>query len=303
MSDDVRYTIEGDESEHDQRSPAPHSLTEDQRGINRAIGQTNYWRNEKLALNRQAAETKLHTIEAQTDVAANEAKRALEEGRFDDHSAATARIADLRVQRGQAENEYNHYARQPALPTDPVEDCIARRSAPTAAWLRAHPSVALAISTNYDPARSAEIDAAHQDALARGHAVDTDQYFRHVEKRLGMAEGRRSRPVSEGGKRQVRVLAPGKASDPNDPNQMTRGEYQAATETVLWGREGGDKCGTPYRRGRISQATRCHAQAACRHAAVAGGALFEAVARVMAEKGQNLPAGFLLPLRLPGGHC
>jgi hypothetical protein len=120
MSDDIRYEIEGEEPERAERAPSSSSLTENQQRTREAIGRTNYWRNEKLALDRQAAETKLHNIDAQTENVSNEARRALEEGRFDDHSAATARIADLRVQRVQAENERNHYARQPVLPTDPV---------------------------------------------------------------------------------------------------------------------------------------------------------------------------------------
>jgi hypothetical protein len=238
MSDDIRYEIEGEEPARAERSPAvdSHSLTEDQKGINRAIGQTNYWRNEKLALNRQNAETKLHNIDAQTENISSEARRALEEGRFDDHSAATARIADLRVQRVQAENERSHYARQPVLPTDPVEDYIARCTQPTAAWLRAHPSVALQIATNYDPERSAEINAAHKDALAKGHGVDTPGYFSYCEKLLGMSgDEPRSRRSSNGDKRQVRVLAPGKAANPNNPDEMTRREYELATDgTLCW---------------------------------------------------------------------
>jgi hypothetical protein len=45
----------------------------------------------------------------------------LEIGDFDDHTARMAKIADLKVQRGQIDAERRYYEAQPRLPDDPVE--------------------------------------------------------------------------------------------------------------------------------------------------------------------------------------
>jgi hypothetical protein len=101
-------------------------------------------------------------------------------------------------------------------------------SAKGAEFIDKHPDLAI------DDRRRAKAIAGHLDALADGKKPDTPEYFDHIAKHCGLPTGRN-----------IRVLADGKRSDPHDPNQMTRGEYRAATETVLWGREGGDKCGEP----------------------------------------------------------
>jgi hypothetical protein len=84
------------------------------------------------------------------------------------------------------------------------------------------------------PRRSLKLLAGHFKAEGEGLTPDSPQYFQSMRDHVGLS----------GGKRHVRVLAEGKQADPSNQNLMTRGEYRAATETVLWGREGGDKCGT-----------------------------------------------------------
>jgi hypothetical protein len=80
-----------------------------------------------------------------------------------------------------------------------------------------------------------KLNVAHLKAIADGHEPESEGYFRSAKQYLG----------APGDKRQVRVLAEGKRPDPSDPNQLSKGEYVAATETVCWGRENPDKCGQP----------------------------------------------------------
>ena len=70
---------------------------------------------------------------------------------------------------------------QPQMPDDPVEQLAARMAPQSAAWIRAHPEYAT--GEKYQ-----EMVAAHQMALARRLAPNTDAYFEFVERKLDLAE-------------------------------------------------------------------------------------------------------------------
>jgi hypothetical protein len=72
------------------------------------------------------------------------------------------------------------------IPSDPVEKFAAALAPQSAAWIRAHPEYVR------DRGKNAELMAAHQIALARGHAGDSPEYFKSIEKTLDMAQ-----PVAE----------------------------------------------------------------------------------------------------------
>lgn len=83
---------------------------------------------------------------------------------------------------------------------DPVEDFISQRSVPTGNWLRQHKEFLT------DPVKNKKLIASHYDAEANGKTVDTPEYFKHVEKYLGIGEQPRQRrqgapvaPVQNGG--------------------------------------------------------------------------------------------------------
>ena len=92
--------------------------------------------------------------------------------------------------------------------TDPVERFAAGLDAPSAAWIRAHPDYVR------DPKKNAELMAAHQIAIARGHAGGEPAYFASIERTLDLA---RPDPVAEadpsasqatGGRRTAPASAP-----------------------------------------------------------------------------------------------
>ena len=72
--------------------------------------------------------------------------------------------------------------------TDPVEQFASKLSAPSAAWIRAHPEYVR------DQAKNAELLAADQIARARGLALDSPEYFRSVERSLELS---RPDPVTD----------------------------------------------------------------------------------------------------------
>lgn len=69
----------------------------------------------------------------------------------------------------------------PRAPADPVEAFCAQLSAPSAAWVRAHPEFVR------DGHKNRQMIAAHELAIARGYKADTEDYFKSIEKTLDLA--------------------------------------------------------------------------------------------------------------------
>jgi hypothetical protein len=65
--------------------------------------------------------------------------------------------------------------------SDPVEQFAQRLTPQSGAWVRAHPDYVR------DPKKNREMLAAHEIALARGHAADSPGYFSSIEKTLDIA--------------------------------------------------------------------------------------------------------------------
>lgn len=64
--------------------------------------------------------------------------------------------------------------------SDPVEQYVKGRSAPTTAWIKAHPEFVT------DQRKNMKLTGAHFDAVGEGLTVDTPEYFAHIEKTLGL---------------------------------------------------------------------------------------------------------------------
>jgi hypothetical protein len=198
--------------------------------------------NELKEARAENAAARVRAAESQAQAEQAAAVRALEEGNWNDHAARQRNISELAVERARAEDAARYWQNQPDLPSDPVDAFIASRSnePETQAWLRAHPADALVLATGSDPRRAAKITAAHNDALAEGHASGSAAYIAHVDRYLG---GRASGGAETPAKRNIRVV---KSSEtPRGEDEMSKGEYRAATEDVLWGNEGGAKRGEP----------------------------------------------------------
>lgn len=122
-------------------------------------------------------------------------------------------------------------------PADPVEAYVQGRTEPTANWLRAHPEWVT------DSKKNAKLTAAHYDAAGEGIAVDSPEYFEHVEKFIGLKTNGAAQPVNGQQPRQRKQgapVAPG-ASTGGGMNGgarevvLTRGEANAATDgTHVW---------------------------------------------------------------------
>ncbi len=129
-------------------------------------------------------------------------KKAMEEGDYDKAVDAQARIALLagrltQMEAGKSAADEERQRRRDAPPPVPQpqppridwdrpwtagesETVLRGYSAPTAAWIRAHPAFSA------DPGFRRQVIAADGMAKARGHAPDTEAYFREVERLVGL---------------------------------------------------------------------------------------------------------------------
>ena len=225
----MAYKMEGDEAASSARTRAAFADAAD------AVADL---RDAKL----ENAAARLQRIQTQLDGEQAGAARALENGAWEEHAQRQRRLSELAAERVHVEHEWRRLEAQP-LPArgDPVQALIqSRASEPlTQRWLMEHPSDALALATGSDPRRAAKIQAAHNDALAEGHPTGSRQYLEHVDRYLGGGGGNERQP----GKRVVHVVKRGQAA--SGDNELTKGEYTAATESVCWGNENPAKRGQP----------------------------------------------------------
>jgi hypothetical protein len=195
----------------------------------------------------EIAETRLGTVEqgiaaatTEADAAQAEYTSAMEAGDWKKAGEAQRKIAraestkvrleeaksDLEVQKAQPQTAARRDIQSP--PGDPVEAFINGRSAPTQAWLRAHPEDARALALNTDPRRAAKLNAADSDAVAEGFARDTPEYFKHVETFLGITKTNGKAATNGNGQTQRRA-----ASAPVAPVASSAGGVSGGTEVRL----------------------------------------------------------------------
>jgi hypothetical protein len=123
---------------------------------------------------------------------------------------------------------------------DPVDQFIASKSKPTADWLRAHRDWIT------DPAKANKLTEAHFNAVNAGYAVDTPQYFAHVETFIGLRQAEGNQPQQNGQRRMpTPPVAPsgshntpqGSGNGGGGPREvrLTPAEAKAATDgTHIW---------------------------------------------------------------------
>jgi hypothetical protein len=156
----------------------------------------------------------LASAQATMDAAKQAHKAARDAGDYDAEIEANDRIMQAKIDlRTYDEAKANIEARrsQPKItPVDAVEAYVQNRSEPTAKWLREHREYVI------DPDKNLSLTAAHYDALSKRLVPDTEKYFEHVEKFIGLKKD--DAPVTEGDN----VQRPGAAAAPAVKKQAQR---------------------------------------------------------------------------------
>jgi len=204
---------------------------------------------ESAVARQQAQESRLSSVEVAIAAAerASEAAKAeilsaQEAGDWARAANASERLADARSDWKLATQErawLNAQAQQApakAAPADPVEAFIAQTSEVSGNWLRAHREWIT------DPRKNAKLVAAHHDALAEGTAIDSPEYFEHVEHFLGIGEkpeAKAEAPAAKPKKSSPPVVPVGisgsATSGGGNEVHLTQGEAKSATDgTLTW---------------------------------------------------------------------
>lgn len=237
MNEQIRVKIDDDEDSghaapaRADKSAADPARAEQDRRIN---AERAHWQ-------AQAIEAHRGTLEAQQAAALTEAQAGEIEYRsaFEIGDAAGAAAAQRKVARAEAkalridEARANIDAQRAAPVGDRFERFLAQHTAPTASWMREHREWV------EDPQKSARLQSAHFDAMAEGLKPDTADYFNHVEAKIGLRDGGRANGHRNGARATadgvtVRMLQPGDDIPPGAV-KMSRGAYEAATQTLTWG--------------------------------------------------------------------
>jgi hypothetical protein len=211
-----------------------------------------------------AIETSLAAQTAARDAAKKSYRAALESGNWDEATEAQERLATAvanitRLADAKDEISTRKVARpEPAddpaqrRPTDPVEAFMQSRTPTTQGWLRSHMDYTRAVGKFYAGQASAEeaklarkLIAASSDAEAEGYAVDTPEYFAHLETFTGIKKTAEPKPEPQRTTRRQSVPAapvnggssPSAASGGPVNVRLTKGQAETATDgSITWNR-------------------------------------------------------------------
>lgn len=189
----------------------------------------------------------LAAAQAEAESATQEYASAMEAGDWTRAGKAQRRIANaeakiVRLDEAKSNIEASREQRQqrvePQQPDDPVEAYIQGRTEPTAKWLRDHREWI------GDPKKNQKLTAAHHDAVSEGYAPDTQDYFDHVEKFIGLKKAEaKPEPKTESKRKSSAPVAPvsgsggGISGNASNEVRLTAAEARAATDgTHVWGK-------------------------------------------------------------------
>jgi len=185
MSETMRVIIEGDESPHADR-------------VAEAERQTAHWNAQAARLRAEAhhnhleaarirVDAGLRQTAAEADAARAAYRNTLDAGDFEGTAQAVEKLTEVEVRRRELQHHEQALARVPPPPADPFEAYCARRTEPTQKWLREHRDWVT------DPQKNARLTSAHYAAVAERLVPDTEAYFEHVERTIGLRDGGRRR--------------------------------------------------------------------------------------------------------------
>lgn len=158
--------------------------------------------NARISAERRAEESEMQLVSSAIDTLAREAETLKAEYAYalrnGDHARAAeinAEMLDNSQKKAQLETGYEAMKAKPKIqpvqpPSDPVEAFAAMLSPKSADWVRAHPEYVR------DPRLNRKMIAAHELAIADGHAADSDAYFEAIEDTLKIRQ-QAPKPVAQ----------------------------------------------------------------------------------------------------------
>jgi hypothetical protein len=208
MADDsISVQVEGEKAS----GPDRRSVEDINREADEWAAKTEQYRRETAHYRQQSAQAirdnlamNTSLLESAKEKAEGDLREGLDYG--DANKVIEAQRALSQIEARQRQNEYAlHQAN--SRPVDPVEAYAHGRHERSAAWIRSHPEYVT------DPRKNHKLLAADQDARAEGHAPNTDGYFAHIERFVGLRGATEGDSVqSPRARRQAERQAPGKVT-------------------------------------------------------------------------------------------
>lgn len=189
----------------------------------RAAADRDYWRTQRDLQHLANAEL---TVSSAAKATRAELKQAVETGDVDQLDEAVDRKVNIALSKHVLEMQRQQLHQAPPPPADPVERYVQGRPAATQQWLREHKDWVV------DPAKNAKLTRAHYGAIGEGLNPDTPDYFKEIERRIGLdrqPEGRYQRNIPGFDKSNPATHVRG--------NQvfLTKSEAERATDgSVVW---------------------------------------------------------------------
>ena len=183
------------------KAESQRRMQEADRQIAEARQQALAAQNEVATVRTSAVATVLDSLAKDKETARRDYKAAMEAGDFDKAADATDRISEANARIEEAKRgklELENRARNPDQGRvverhDDVLDQMVKsvgENTRSGRWLRANPDYAR------DPVKTDAMTRAHFAALGEGIAVESDDYFRFVERKLGIGQREQEREVS-----------------------------------------------------------------------------------------------------------
>ena len=183
------------------KAESARRLQEADRQIAEARQQAIAAQNEATTVKTSAVATVLDSLAKDKEAARRDYKAAMEAGDFDKAADATDRISEANARIEEAKRgkmELENRARNPdqgrvvERNNDPLDQMVKSvgENSRSGHWLRANPDYAR------DPAKTDAMTRAHFAALGEGIAVESDDYFRFVERKLGIGAREQEREPS-----------------------------------------------------------------------------------------------------------
>jgi len=188
------------------RDEAAQRAAKSEADATRARHEAQTARQQVTTSNLETVTAAIQNANAEVAAAKRDIKLAGEAGDYEALAEAQERLSGaktLALRYDEAKSDLEERVKAPPrkeVTDDPVEAYVQGRTAPTAAWLRAHADYIT------DSRKNAKLTAAHWNAVGDGLSPDTSEYFEHVEKFIGI--GKMEEPAKAPARRASPAAAP-----------------------------------------------------------------------------------------------
>ncbi len=201
LAEQFKAAQDATDRERSRREAVERQIMEERRAAAHLAQERDHYRHGMTSREAEVINAGINAAENERLAAKSAFKNAFDAGDSEAMAEAQAQMADAstrklrfseakyeleaRFEQEQAERQQPQQQPQPQpqqQPADQFEAYLGQFTKPTADWMRDHRDWVT------DGKKNAKLQSAHYDAVANGIAPDTDDYFSHVERHIGLTE-------------------------------------------------------------------------------------------------------------------